>query len=122
MATQDRLPQLLVRCMSPRRPCMQARMCQPIRMLPHAHNSRHPQVKLHQGRAPVRAAWLQPLLCAPYARRVKSARLNWIWFQPSSRRMGMVQMKGFTRVVDCAHGAHTHESIYAGWRRAVLCR
>ena len=23
------------------------------------------------------------------------------WFQPSSKRMGMVQMKGFTRVVDC---------------------
>jgi hypothetical protein len=25
---------------------------------------------------------------------------TWIWFQPSSSRMGMVQMKGFTRVVD----------------------
>ena len=24
---------------------------------------------------------------------------NWIWFQPSSKRMGMVQMKGLTRVV-----------------------
>lgn len=41
------------------------------------------------------------MLCSPYALRVKSARLNWIWFQPSSRRMGMVQMKGFTRVVLC---------------------
>jgi hypothetical protein len=30
---------------------------------------------------------------------VKSDRLNWIWFQPSSSLMGMVQMKGFTRVV-----------------------
>ncbi len=28
-------------------------------------------------------------------------RLNWIWFHPLSRRMGMVQMNGFTRVVDC---------------------
>jgi hypothetical protein len=35
---------------------------------------------------------------------VKSDRLNWIWFQPSSRRMGMVQMKGFTRVVLCTGG------------------
>ena len=32
---------------------------------------------------------------------MKSERLNWIWFHPSSRRMGMVQMKGLTRVVDC---------------------
>ena len=68
------------------------------------------------------------ILCAPYARRVKSDRLNWIWFQPSFRRMGMVpeihlkkfdgkmialiarsicevnskasQMNGLTRVVD----------------------
>ena len=49
-------------------------------------------------------AWVQTCQRArhaPYARRVKSARLNWIWFQPSSSRMGMVQMKGFTRVVDC---------------------
>eukprot|EP00001_Collodictyon_triciliatum_P054543 09725_6 len=33
------------------------------------------------------------------ARRVKSLKLNWI-FHPSSKRMGIVQMKGFTRVVD----------------------
>lgn len=26
------------------------------------------------------------------------------WFQPSSKRMGMVQMKGLTRVVDCGTG------------------
>jgi hypothetical protein len=37
----------------------------------------------------------------PYARRVKSDRLNWIWFHPSSRRIGIVHMNGFTRVVDC---------------------
>lgn len=35
-------------------------------------------------------------------------RLNWIWFHPLSRRMGMVQMNGFTRVVDCGS---------AGWGR-----
>ena len=31
---------------------------------------------------------------------VKSAKLNCIWFQPSSSLIGMVQMKGFTLVVD----------------------
>ena len=36
--------------------------------------------------------------CLPYARRVKSDKLNCTWFQPSSRRIGMVQIKGFTRV------------------------
>jgi hypothetical protein len=35
-----------------------------------------------------------------YGYLVKSARLNCIWFQPSSSRIGIVQMKGLTRVVD----------------------
>merc|ERR1711977_811535 len=39
------------------------------------------------------------ILFVPYARRVKSDKLNWIWFQPSSKRIGIVQIKGFTRVV-----------------------
>lgn len=38
---------------------------------------------------------------SPYALRVNSARLNWIWFHPSSSRMGIVQMNGFTRVALC---------------------
>lgn len=59
-------------------------------------------------------AFLLELICttpapnappSPYARLVKSARLNCTWFQPSSSRMGMVQMKGFTRVVDCRGSA-----------------
>ena len=51
---------------------------------------------------PTYLAWPpQCELCSPYARRVKSDRLNWIWFQPSSSRMGIVQMKGLTLVVDC---------------------
>ena len=36
---------------------------------------------------------------------MKSLKLNWIWFQPSSRRIGIVQMNGLTRVVDCRYSA-----------------
>lgn len=43
----------------------------------------------------------------PYALLVKSDRLNWIWFQPSSSLIGMVQMKGFTLVVDCKVASYT---------------
>ena len=39
---------------------------------------------------------------------MKSDRLKWTWFQPSSSRRGMVQMKGFTLVPDCdSHTRHT---------------
>lgn len=51
---------------------------------------------MHINDGRMRVAWVPP-----YARRVKSDRLNWTWFHPSSRRIGIVQMKGLTLVVDC---------------------
>lgn len=53
----------------------------------------------------------QVYTCSPYALRVKSARLNCIWFQPSSKRMGMVQMNGLTRVVLCRHSRQAQERL-----------
>lgn len=39
-----------------------------------------------------------------HAFRLGRAVLGNTWFHPSSSRMGMVQMKGLTRVVDCKRG------------------
>lgn len=63
---------------------------------------------------------LQATPRSPYALRVKSERLNWIWFHPSSSRMGIVQMKGLTRVVDCGCGREQWKGTASACLRAVF--
>ena len=56
----------------------------------------------------------------PYARRVKSERLKWTWFQPSSSLKGIVQMKGFTLVPDCMRTQGVKIAVQHIWSASSL--